>query len=108
MAAILRLAVHHSDTLTEYGYGTPIFTATVPQLISVIATNRADEAQNFSIYTVPAGTAETPSEWGIINYNLPISPFNAYETFRFGLNPNDTIYVSGSPNISFFVQGITQ
>lgn len=108
MAAILRVAVAHPTVTTEYPNGQQIFTTTTPRLVSVIAVNKADETQNFHIYTVPAGSESSPEDWGHIVYNLPITAYNSYETFRFGLNPNDQIYVAGSNQISYFVQGITQ
>lgn len=107
MAAILRLAVAN-PVATTFPNGVDVFSASTPQLVSVIAANKSDETQNFSVYTIPAGSEETPDEWGIICYNLPISGYNSYETFRFGMNPLDTLAVSGSGNMSYFVQGITQ
>ena len=107
MAAILRLAVAN-PIATEFPNGIEVFNASTPQLISVIASNKTDETQNFYIYTIPPGSENTPDEWGIIAYNLPISAYNSYETFRFGMNPNDTLAVAGSGNMSYFVQGITQ
>lgn len=108
MAAILRLAVHHSTMDTEYGYGTEVFNTTTPRLVSVIATNKGEAAAQVSIYTVPAGSESTPNEWGVMAHQLPLSVGNSYETFRFGLNPNDSIYVAGSADVAYFVQGITQ
>lgn len=108
MAAILRLGVAHPSTTTEFPNGEPIYNTTTPRLVSVIAVNKSEEPQHFHIYTVPAGSESTPLDWGHLVYNLPITPYNAYETFRFGLNPNDSIYVAGSNQISYFVQGITQ
>lgn len=108
MAAILKVAVAHPIVDTEYPNGTNIFSTTTPRLISVIAVNKSEEPQHFHIYTVPAGEESNPEAWGHLVFNLPISAYNAYETFRFGLNPNDSIYVAGSAQISYFVQGITQ
>lgn len=108
MAAILRLAVAHPITTTEFPNGISIFSTTTPRLVSVIAVNKSEDTQNFHIYTVPAGSEGSPDDWGHIVYNLPITPYNSYETFRFGLNPNDQIYVAGSNQMSYFVQGITQ
>lgn len=107
MAAILRLAVAN-PTATEFPNGVNIFSASTPQLVSVIAVNKTEDPQNFYVYTIPAGSEATPDEWGVICYNLPISAYNSYETFRFGMNPNDTIAVAGSAGMSYFVQGITQ
>ena len=107
MAAITRLAVAHPME-TEYPNGVEIYGTSVPLLASVIATNRSDQAQRFHIYIVPAGSEQIPADWGHLVYNLPISANNAYETFRVGLNPADQIFVAGSGEISYYVQGVTQ
>jgi hypothetical protein len=34
--------------------------------------------------------------------------YNSYETFRFGVNSTDTVYVAGSAGVRYLVQGILQ
>jgi hypothetical protein len=104
---ILRLATAVS-TEAAFGFGTDIYTATEPTLVSVIAANLTDEDVFSYVYSVPVGTESTPDAWGIITYNLPIAVGNSYETFRFAMNEDDTLYVAGSADVSYFVQGAGQ
>jgi hypothetical protein len=107
MAGIQRLSVLDAAGGTAYGSGTVAFVATGDYLISVIATNTLSIDAEIYIYSVPSGST-TETEWALVAYKLPLPAYNSYETFRFGLNNGDTVYVAGSGGIRYFVQGIEQ
>ena len=73
-------------------------------LISVIVTNTTDTDGEFYIYVT---TTSFPTGL-IIAYKQPLSGYNTYETFRFALDGDDTLYVAGSAGLSFYAQGIEQ
>lgn len=107
MAAIERLGVVKLDSNVEYGSsGTTLFTATDNYLISVIAVNTVSTDGRIFVYVVPDGATE--DEYGVLAYALPVSGFNAYETFRFGINNTDVVKVAGSAGVAFYLQGIDQ
>jgi hypothetical protein len=108
MAGVQRLGLVNDAAGTVYGSGNLAFTATGNYLLSVIATNTAATDAEIYIYIVPAGTSQTPAQWGLITYKLPLSAYNSYETFRFGVNNTDTVYVAGSAGVRYLVQGILQ
>ena len=108
MAGVQRLGLVDDTSGTVYGSGNLAFTATGNYLLSVIATNTAATDAEIYIYIVPAGTSQTPAQWGLITYKLPLSAYNSYETFRFGVNNTDTVYVAGSAGVRYLVQGILQ
>lgn len=103
-----RLAVTKLTTEVSFGSsGTTVFTADSDYLLSVIATNTSGDNATVHIYVVPSGASST-DQYGLIAYNLTLSGYNAYETFRFGVNDTDVVKVAGSPGVSFYVQGIDQ
>ena len=107
MAGIQRLGIVNDAAGTVYGSGNVAFAATGSYLVSVIATNTAATDAEIYIYIVPAGfTSET--EFGLLAYKLPLPAYNSYETFRFGVNNTDEIYVAGSAGVRYLVQGISQ
>jgi hypothetical protein len=73
-------------------------------LISVIVTNTVSTDGEFYIYVT---TSSFPTGL-IIAYRQPLSGYNTYETFRFALDGDDTLYVAGSAGLSFYAQGIEQ
>lgn len=105
--AILRLATAQ-PTEADYGSGHDLFTATEPMIVSVIISNKDEATKGSYVYTVPSGSELVPAEWGIIAYNLKITGYNTYETFRFAMNANDTLYVAGASDLAYFVQGTAQ
>lgn len=105
--AILRLAAVQ-PIQAEYGFGHDLYTATEPMIVSVIVSNKNESTKGTYIYTVPQGAESVPEDWGIIAYNLKITGYNTYETFRFAMNANDTLYVAGSADLAYFVQGTAQ
>lgn len=105
--AIVKLATA-TPAETEFGAGTAVHTTAVPKLCSVIITNTTPETGYVYVYTVGEGDEESPESWALIAYRLAVSGYNTYETFRFALNGGDTLYVAGSANMSYFIQGISQ
>ena len=107
MAGVQRLGIIDDASGTVYGSGNLAFTATGNYLLSVIATNTAATAAEIYIYVVPDGW-EANTEFGLLAYKLPLSAYNSYETFRFGVNNTDEVYVAGSAGVRYLVQGILQ
>lgn len=110
MAGVQNLAVVDDATGTTYGFGNKAFEATNNYLCSVIATNMTATDANIYVYVVPQGATNynNTATWAPIAYNLPLPAYNSYETFRFGINDNDEIWVAGSAGVRYFVQGILQ
>jgi len=72
-------------------------------LASVIVTNKL--ATNASFY-IWVDSTTLPDAF--LAYNLSISGYNTYETFRFSMAPTDKLYVAGTTGLVFFVNGILQ
>lgn len=106
MAGIQNLAIVDDATGTTFGSGINAFTATNSYLCSVIATSTSALDGFIYVTVVPAG--EDEEDGALIAYNLPLPSYNSYETFRFGINNTDSIYVAGSAGVRYFVQGIVQ
>jgi hypothetical protein len=107
MAAIERRGIAKLSEAVAFGSGgTTLFTADGNYLLSVIAANTKSTDGVVFVYVVPDGASE--DEYGIMAYSLPVSGFNSYETFRFGVNPTDVVKVAGSEGIAFYIQGIDQ
>lgn len=106
MAGIQNLAIVDDATGTTFGSGINAFTADNNYLCSVVATNTT--ANDGVIYVTVKTAAGTEAGGALIAYNLPLPSYNSYETFRFGINNTDSIYVAGSAGIRYFVQGIVQ
>lgn len=108
MAAIERRALVQLGADVAFGSGgTTLFTADDNYLVSVIAVNTKATDGVIYVYVVPAG-ATSESQYGIIAYSFPVSGFNGYETYRFGVNPTDVVKVAGSVGMAFYLQGIDQ
>lgn len=77
---------------------------------SVIATNTGATNGAIYIYVIPGGPTMTTDvdDYGLIAYNLSLSGYNTYETFRFALNEGDEVWVAGSEGIAYYMQGIEQ
>jgi hypothetical protein len=108
MAVFESLASTRLATDTAYSSGVELFDPTTSgYLVSVIVTNTNATTANAYVYTIPdSATSET--EWALLAYNLPISGYNTYETFRFTVNANESLYVAGSAGLNFYAQGIEQ
>jgi hypothetical protein len=108
VAGIARLGVTKLTSAVSFGSsGTTAYTANDNFLLSVIATNTEATNANIYVYVVPSG-ATTEAEYGLVAYSLPLSGYNTYETFRFGVNNGDVVKVAGSAGVSYYVQGIDQ
>lgn len=109
MAGVSRLAVVDDATGTSFGAsGIQAYTASGNYLVSVIVSNKGTLEGNFYVYVVPSGQINNPAAYGVIAYNLPLPDKNTYETFKFGINNTDSVYVAGSANFTYYVQGILQ
>lgn len=105
--AIRRLATA-APSAEDFGSGTSLYTATADTIVSVIIANKAAVSKNAYIYVIPSGSEAVQDEWAIVAYNLKISEYNTYETFRFAMNTNDALHVAGSGDLTYFVQGTAQ
>lgn len=103
---ISRLGGTITDTETTPATGVLLYTATGTDLVSVIATNTLIADAQVYVLVVPSDAA--PGEFIPVTYNLPVSGYNTYETFRFAMNAGDELYVAGSANVAYYVQGISQ
>lgn len=106
MAGIERLAINRLTSTVAYPAGTTLFTSTDFYIVSVIATNTTASSVQVYVYTIPSGASEPG--YGLIAYNLIIPAYNSYETFRFGINPNDVVKVAGPAGVAFYLQGLDQ
>ena len=107
MAGIQNINVVDDATGSDFNDGLPIFSSDGAYLVSVIATNTTDTDAEIYVWTQPNGwTSE--SEFALIAYKLPLPAYNSYETFRFGVNSIDTVYVAGSAGVRYFLQGLEQ
>jgi hypothetical protein len=91
-----------------FGSGTSIHTASADTLASVIVVNKASQDGYANVYIIPDGSELVEAEWAIVAYNLKISGYNTYETFRFAMNASDSLHVAGSADLAYFLQGTTQ
>lgn len=114
MASIQRLGIL-KPALSVFGTaptdGHLLFAASdFSYVASVIATNTEGSNGAIYVYVIPGGSTVTtnPAEYGLIAYNLVISGYNTYETFRFAVNQGDEVWVAGSSGIAYYMQGIEQ
>lgn len=88
-----------------------LYNATANYLVSVVIANKAVNATpitKVSIWVVPAN-ASIAAQYAYIASNLTISVGQSFETFRFGLNSGDTVYVRTSVALtSFSINGVPQ
>jgi hypothetical protein len=111
MAAIIDLGTAYLAEPLAMSSAVVAFTSPAPYLLEVIATETHGEDANIYIFIKHVGDdeeAEPEDFYGWMAYNLPLSAYNSYQTFRFAINTGDSICVSGSGGISYHVQGIEQ
>lgn len=88
-----------------------LYTFTENYFVSVIVTNVAPTATPIprtSIYVVPSG-AVTETSYAYICKNLTVAFGTSFETFRFAVNPGDTLKVQPTTaNLAFTAFGILQ
>lgn len=101
---VRRLAVSSPAANTN----TNLYVANNQLLMSVIATNTASTSSDIRIWVEPSGSSSS-SQYAYMVYDIDVDAGNAYETFRFAVNQNDTIKVRTSQNgTSFVAYGIIQ
>jgi hypothetical protein len=80
-------------------------------LASVVVSNTSNQASpvcKVDIYVVPQG-ASGSSQYAYVCANLAIGVGQSFETFKFALNPSDTIYVKSTlADTSFSAFGLLQ
>ena len=90
---------------------TVLYSSTANYLVSVVIANKAINATpltKVSVWVVPSN-ATIAAQYAYIASNLTVSVGQSFETFRFGINSGDTIYVRTSVNqTSFSVNGVAQ
>lgn len=105
--AISRLGLANPAANTN----TVLFNVTDSYLASVIVSNTSaisNPTCEVSIWVVPLG-ATTASQYAYIVANLEIGVGQSFETFKFGLNPTDTVQVrSTTGSASFSLYGLPQ
>lgn len=88
-----------------------LYNANDNYLVSVVVANKAINATpltKVSIWVVPAN-AILPAQYAYIAYNLNVSVGQSFETFRFGINNGDTVYVRSTLALtSFSINGVPQ
>ena len=81
---------------------TLLCTADTTGVLSVIASNKGALSTAVSIWISPIDTANDPGSRAYIVSNLSVATGQAFETFRFGVNAGDNIYVTADgANASF-------
>jgi plastocyanin len=89
----------------------PLVVFSSAHLVSVTAANKATTVTpltKVTIWVVPAN-ATVEAQYAYICYNLGVALGQSFETFRFGVNPGDTLFVrSSTPTTSFSCNGIPQ
>jgi hypothetical protein len=96
--AIVRLAVANPSSNTN----TVLHSATRGSLASVIATNLDSTEATVRIWIQPSSGSAS-----YLTYDTILPGNNSLETFRFGLQNYDTVYVrASSPNISFSLHAV--
>jgi hypothetical protein len=81
---------------------TALCTVDTTGVLSVIASNKGTLPTVVSVWISPADSANDPGSRGYIVTNLSVAAGQAFETFRFGVNARDVIYViADSANASF-------
>jgi len=104
--------------IIRLGVATPAANATAQlasvlnsHLASVVVSNTSSQASpvcKVDIYVVPQGAGST-SQYAYICTNLVIGVGQSFETFKFALNPSDTIFVKSTiAGTSFSAFGLLQ
>jgi hypothetical protein len=104
---ITRLGLANPEANAEV----PLATFTGPHLVSVVVSNKGINATpitRVSIWTVPAN-AILQTQYAYIAFNLEMPVGTSFETFRFAVNPGDTLFVRSTTNsASFSCSGLPQ
>ena len=88
-----------------------LYTSNDNYLVSVVVANKAVNATpltKVAIWVVPSN-ATIPAQYAYIASNVTIGVGQAFETFRFGINNGDTVYVRSTLALtSFSINGVAQ
>ena len=88
-----------------------LYTSNDNYLVSVVVANKAINATpltKVSIWVVPSN-ATIPAHYAYIASNLTVGVGQSFETFRFGINNGDTVYVRSTLALtSFSINGVPQ
>lgn len=105
--AIVRLGAHTPAANTSY----VLYNVTTSHLASVIASNTllsTATTTKVDVWVVPQGVS-LPSGYAYIVSNLELGVGQSFETFKFGINAGDTVFVrSTTAGTSFLIQGMSQ
>jgi len=99
--------VYNSTATTPTSSPNLLYTAPSNFLLEVVATNLAVTDGVIYVHVNHAGDV-SPTQLAYIVYNLPLPSQNSYETSKIAVKQGDSVYVSGSANISFHAQGMAQ
>jgi plastocyanin len=95
----------------EANFDAAIASFASPYLVSITVANKATVATpltKVSVWVVPSN-ASIEAQYAYICFNLNVSLGQSFETFRFGVNSGDTLYVrSSTSTTSFSCNGIPQ
>jgi hypothetical protein len=90
---------------------TVLATFSEPHLVSVVAASKSATTTpltKVTIWVVPSN-ASIAAQYAYIAFNLNIGIGQSFETFRFAINPGDTLYVKSTVStVSFSCNGIIQ
>ena len=104
---IQRLGLANPEANTD----TALYNANGNYLASVVVANKAINATpitKISVWIVPSN-ATIAAQYAYIVSNLTVSVGQSFETFRFGINSGDTVYVRTSVALtSFSINGVAQ
>lgn len=105
--AITRLGVANPVANTAVS----IYSANYTALVSLVVSNKSTSTAvlpKVDIYVVPNGSSVV-SQYAYIVANLEIGSGQSFETFKFAINPSDTVFVkSTTAEVSFSMYGIIQ
>jgi hypothetical protein len=105
--AIVRLGAHTPAANTSY----VLYNVTTSYLASVIASNTllsTATTTKVDVWVVPQGVSVS-SGYAYIVSNLELAVGQSFETFKFGINAGDTVFIrSTTAGVSFLIQGMSQ
>jgi hypothetical protein len=105
--AIVRLGAHTPAANTSY----ILYNVETSHLASIIATNTLTSSASeteVDIWVVPQGVSQT-SGYAYVVSKLLLGIGQSFETFKFGINAGDTVFVrSTTAGTSFVIQGMSQ
>lgn len=105
--AIVRLGAYTPAANTPYA----LYNVTTSALVSVIAANTLSSstiATKVDIWVVPYQSTN-PNQYAYITSGLEVGIGQSFETFKFGVNAGDTIYISSTTaGTSFALHGMDQ